>query len=61
VRGAVQLQPEYNFVSGAPNRTFDNQANGTAVGLLAGHHWLTAVRRLAYLNVREFLDSCRGM
>ena len=38
----VSFNPDYSFVSGAANRSFDNEASGTGVGVLAGYHWKVA-------------------
>lgn len=38
----VLYQPEYRFVSGAANRTFDDKADGLGGGVLAGYRWQTA-------------------
>ncbi len=38
----VSFNPNYSFVSGATNRSFDNEASGTGVGVLAGYRWKVA-------------------
>lgn len=40
--GHLSFKPEYRFVSGAPNQTFDNQADGSVVGMIGGYHLKTA-------------------
>ena len=41
-REHLSFKPEYRFVSGAPNRSFDNQADGTVGGVIGGYHWQSA-------------------
>ena len=35
----LSFKPHYRFVNGAPDVTFDNQADGSMGGILAGYHW----------------------
>ncbi|MFA5626444.1 MAG: outer membrane beta-barrel protein [Thiohalomonadaceae bacterium] len=37
----LSSRPEYSFVSGKPNQTFDNQAHGSSIGVIGGYHWKT--------------------
>lgn len=41
-REHLSFKPEYRFVSGAPNQTFDNRAAGSMAGVVGGYHWKTA-------------------
>ncbi len=40
-REHVLYQPEYSFVNGTPNESYDNKADGLGGGLLAGYLWQT--------------------
>jgi len=40
-REHLSFKPEYRFVSGAPNQTFDNRAVGSMAGVVGGFHWKT--------------------
>ena len=41
-REHLSFEPEYRFVSGAPNQNFANRAAGSMAGLVGGYHWKTA-------------------
>lgn len=37
----LDFEPKYRFVNGTPNESFENHANGAALGLLGGYHLLS--------------------
>ena len=37
----VSYQPEYSFMNGTPNESYDNKADGLGGGVLAGYLWQT--------------------
>ncbi|GAB1392789.1 hypothetical protein MASR1M60_09520 [Rhodocyclaceae bacterium] len=41
-REHLSFKPEYRFMNGTPNQTFDNQADGSNAGLVGGYHWKSA-------------------
>lgn len=41
-REHLSFKPEYRFMNGTSNQTFDNQANGSSAGVIGGYHWKTA-------------------
>lgn len=38
-RDHLAFQPEYRFVNGAPQQTYDNRASGAAFGVVGGYRW----------------------
>lgn len=38
----LSFKPEYRFVDGDPNKTYENPANGSLAGMVGGYHWKPA-------------------